>query len=324
MLLDKINAEFIELNKIIENKGLFMSAPRLMADNAEYEKILLSMSVDIREISRIQVNLQNKNFDSKIVQEFRLECMDCIECIFKQYDEFVRVLSEKKQELQEKEEMFIEFSIRGKNEIAENLFFATTDWDKIRDRIEIASEIISRIIEETWEPLPRDQEESNVENIVIESETRSVSLNDVASDVGNLDNFFQNISLLMTQTQNQSNNIYLRRVETGSLVVAVSCAMQAAPIIAFIFWCVKLYQKAEKRYLDNQNNKLKVINESLNTAKEILKIDPDNKEADEAIQKCGVHLLNFLENNPTGTINGEYYDIGMEKPKIEDKEKSKN
>lgn len=324
MLLDKINVELIELSKIIQSNFLFLSAPGLMANNAEFEKILLSMSVDIRQISRIQVNLQNKNFDSKIGQEFRLECMDCIERIFIQYDELAKELSKEGQELQEKEEMFIEFSKRGKNEMAENLFFATADWDKISGRIKIASEMISRIIEETWEPLPRDEEESNVENIVIESETRSVSLNDVANDVGNLDNFFKNISLIMTQTQNQSNNIYLRRVETGSLVVAVSCAMQAAPIIAFIFWCVKLYQKAEKRYLDNQSNKLKVINESLNTAKEILKIDPDNKEADEAIQKCGVHLLNFLENNPIGTINGEYYDIGMEKPKIEDKEKLNN
>ena len=151
-----------------------------------------------------------------------------------------------------------------------------------------------------------------------------MSLNDVASDVGNLDNFFKNIRLLFKQDQNQSNNIYLRRIETGSLTVAVSCAMQAAPIIAFMFWCVKLYQKAEKRYLDNADNKMKVINDSLKIAKEILQVDPNNKEADEIIQRCGVHVLNFLENNPTGTINGEPFDIGIEKLKIEDKEKMSN
>lgn len=43
--------------------------------------------------------------------------------------------------------------------------------------------------------------------------------------------------------------------------------------------------------------------------------------ADELIQGCAIHLLDFLENNPTGTINGEPYDIGIEKLKIEDKEK---
>lgn len=100
--------------------------------------------------------------------------------------------------------------------------------------------------------------------------------------------------------------------------------MEVAPIIAFMFWFVKQYQKSEKRHLDNEDTRLKLINDSMNTAKEILKIDPGNKEATEIIQKCAIHILNFLDNNPKGTINGVSYDIGMEKLKIEEKDNNEN
>lgn len=58
----------------------------------------------------------------------------------------------------------------------------------------------------------------------------------------------------------------------------------------------------------------------MDSAKKILEVDPDNKEANEIIQKSGVYILDFLENNPIGTINGEHYDIGVEKLKIEKKD----
>ena len=149
-----------------------------------------------------------------------------------------------------------------------------------------------------------------------------MSLNGVANDVDNLDRFFNSICMLINQDEDKGNNIYLRKVETGSLTVAVSCAMEIGPIIGFIFMCIKLCQKAEKRHLDNEKKRLELINDSMHIAKEILEINPDNKEAEETIQKCGIYILDFLRNNPMGTINGEYYDIGIEKLKIEDKEGS--
>lgn len=310
MLLSKIGEEYMELNKIIGNARLFEKYKKLYYAEDRRRDILLSWSGDIRRLSRMQVILENKKFESQAVQKRVDEYILCSERIFERYDMIIGNIFK-----EEKDVNIINNSIEGLYESIERL-------EKIILKSRIAYVTIGDIMDETWEPLPNDEKEDKVENIVISSETRSLSLNDVASDIGNLDSFFKNVCQLIQQDQNQSNNIYLRRIETGSLTVAVSCAMQSAPIIAFIFWCVNHYQKAEKRYLDNEEKKLKLINDSMDIAKEILKVDPDNKEAEEIIQKCGVHVLNFLENNPTGTINGEHYDIGIEKLKIEDKEKS--
>ncbi len=164
----------------------------------------------------------------------------------------------------------------------------------------------------------------------VSSETRSMSLNNVAIDVDNLDRFFSSICSLICQDKNEDNNIYLRKVETGSLTVAVSCVIATAPIIKFMFWVIKLCQdtaerslKIEEKGLENKEKKLKIINDEIDTAKKILEIQPDNKLADELIQGCAIHFFDFLENNPTGTINGEHYDIGVEKQKIEDKQENK-
>ena len=309
MHLGQLSGEFRELNKIIEDmKGIdeIFTYGEISMEN------LLAWSSSIRWLSKTEGVLENKSFESKLVRKFVKDYLDCVENIFEGYDQLiVMVQMDKTDSVKEK--------IKSKLEMVNREYGRLYG---IKAKISMAEELISEITKEIWEPLPENEKEDNVDNIIISSETRSMSLNNVASDVGNLDSFFKNISLLIEKDQYQSNNVYLRRIETGSLLVAVSCAMQAAPIIAFIFWCVKLYQKAEKRYLDNADKKLEIINKSMNIAKEILEVDPDNKEAEEAIQRCGVHLLNFLENNPTGTINGEHYDIGIEKLKIEDKEEN--
>lgn len=309
MLIDKIDDEFRELNEIVEKK-----VAKTLFDIVRDGKIiksedLLGWSQSIRELSKSQALVENKKFKAEIVKSYARKYVKDVQDLFSSYDNLATLYRMNR-------------DVNGGHiaEWCERWYYSISSLVMTIEKINMSNELISEITMETWEPLPNDEKEDNVENIVISSETRSMSLNNVASDVGNLNNFFECICRLVNPEKNQRNNIYLRRVETGSLVVAVSCAMQIAPMIAFIFWCVKLYQKAEKRYLDNADNKLKVINDSLDIAKEILKIDPNNKEADEIIQKCGVSVLNFLENNPTGTINGEHYDIGMEKPKIEDKE----
>lgn len=301
MFLEKIREEFNELYEVIGDADSY----DLFKIKGELDAIkLLSYSQDIRFFSLNVGMLKNSAFTSKIVKKCIEEYMICIEELFENYDMAVDAL---------KGDSDYRIMING---------FLDDSINRLHEivlKIGMTKDIILDIAENTWEPLPDNTEEDKVQNIIILSETRSMSLSDVSSDVGNLDNFFKNISLLFNHDENHSNNIYMRRVETGSLAVAVSCAMQAAPIIAFIFWCVKLYQKAEKRYLDNADKKLKLINDSMEAAKKILEVAPDNKEAEEIIQKSGLYILDFLENNPIGTINGEHYDIGAEKLKIEKK-----
>lgn len=311
MLLDKIAEEFDELTQKIVHNCFFDSYERVFSRETGNERdVLLSWSIDMRNLTRIEMDLENKKYESKTVMYYVKSYLTCIDNLFKSYDITIEGrLWEKPDALNKQVRVIYRY-----------LYDAISELKQIESKIKYINEAILAVREETWEPLPDDKKEDNVNNIIISSETRSMSLDGVASDINNLDHFFNNICMLVNQDNDSENNIYLRKVETGSLTVAISCAMEIGPIIGFIFMCVKLYQEAEKRHLDNEKRKLDLINDSMNMAKEILKIDPDNKEAEEVIQKCGIHILDFLKNNPMGTINGQYYDIGMEKPKIEDKE----
>lgn len=309
MLLDKIAEEFDKLYHIIDRKSFFESYEKVFEKKAGNEKdALLSWSIDMRYLIRIEVDLGNIGFESNIVRNYANIYLRCIGGIFEYYDTAIKL------ELQKNSNDL------NKQALYRDLYDAVKEFKQVESEIKRINRVVFAVREETWEPLPDDKKEVNINNIIISSKTRSMSLDGVASDINNLDQFFNNICMLVNQDNDSENNIYLRKVETGSLTVAVSCVMEIGPIVGFIFMCVKLYQKAEKRHLDNEKKKLDLINDSMNMAKEILKIDPDNKEAEEVIQKCGIHILDFLKNNPMGTINGEYYDIGMEKPKIEDKE----
>lgn len=314
MLLNKIDEEFGKLNEIIGEEGLTSLLGILREGKYIRSEDLLEWNHMIRVFTKSEALLEKERFETEIAGSYSRQYIMGVDNLFDCYDRLASIIKANQ-------------SVNAGIEIqpmVEDLYDSISNLSTVIEKINMANEITSEIAMNTWEPLPNDEKEDKVENIVILSETRSISLNDVASDIGNLDSFFKNVCQLINQDPNQSNNIYLRRVETGSLVVAVSCAMEIAPIIAFIYWCVKLYQKTEKRYLDNADKKLEVIGKSINTAKEILKIDPDNMEANEAIQRCAKHLLDFLDNNPTGTINGEHYDTGIEKLKIEDKEEKSN
>ena len=317
MLLSKISEEIKELNAIIGYDKLFESYERILAQKEVNREILLKWGVEMRHLSKTEVVLEKRKFESKIIQEYAKNYLMSVRELFSRYDRLINLIPWEAQD-------------NVKREINESVVTLCDSVREIKEKIleiRTANIVISNIMKETWEPLPGDKKEHNVNNIIVSSETRSMSLNNVSNDVNNLDQFFNNICFLIGQDKNENNNIYLRKVETGSLTVAVSCAMGIDEIIKFMFFCVQLCQDTIGKYLDNEkkglNNeekKLKVINDSMNMSKEILKIDVGNKEADEAIQRCGVHLLNFLENNPTGTINGKHYDTGVEKLKIEEKE----
>ncbi len=325
MLLSKICEEFKELQKMVESEELFKLSYKIYNEK-ERSDTLLSWGADMRKLSRIEIVLENKKFESKAVKVYVDTYIESIRDIFVNYDKLVESILLKKDKENESSLIYKEETdvlITAMSTSIESL-------NKLILDIDMATTLVATIRDETWEPLPDERREDSVDNIIVSSETRSMSLNDVSTDVNNLDQFFNNICILVDKDKSKGNNIYLRKVETGSLTVAISCAMTIAPIIGFMFWCIKLCQDTaerslsiEEKRLNNEEKRLKIINDKMSMAKEILEIKPDNKEADEIIQRCAIHIWEFLENNPRGTINGEYYDIGMEKPKIEDKEKTK-
>lgn len=321
MLLQNISEDYLKLNQIVYSTKRKIESSIMhifQAQKNEYMANTLRYYFDVtRELSKVEGILAAEEFVSKSVQGYIRTFFGLTNYFYNRYDDLLNLLAassekDEKDEKDEKHNYFIGKTIEQVKNSAWNVYM----WFI---KVEVASDMLPQVSRETWEPLPDDLK-VECEDIVISSETKSMSLNDIAADVSNLDRFLNNVCLLCFSKESENKNVYLRKVETGSLTVVVSCMMDTAPIIAFIYWCIHQYQKAEKRYLDNSEKKLNLINQELDIAKKILKIDPSNKEADEIIQKCGLNVLDFLDNNPKGTINGESYDTGRETLKIEQKE----
>lgn len=307
MLLKNISNEFIELKALLNDVGAYDNmAVNLWRYDTEWctlENMLKFIPVSRMFVSQ-QHMLKSKTFESKSVKKYIEKYLDCLDNFIKYLDTYINASIKK---IENNDERFL---IRKLKSCSEEMYI-------ILNKIYGASEIIEMVSVETWEPLPSTIDEDEYKNVIILSESKNVSLSGISKDISALDNFLNYISSLINEIE--GNNFYLRKVESGSLAVVISCVVGASQIVSFIFLYIKLYQNTEKRELKNKERKLELINKSLDSAKKILELDPQNTEANEIIQKCGLCILEFLENNPKGTINDQSYDIGAEKLKIDEK-----
>lgn len=304
MLLNSIRREFGDLKSIFEESDLNLKQDIFTIflykdEDFTIEKMLL-LVVQTRHLSMIKGMILSRHFQSACVKEYINSFLDSVDLLISAYDKLFNEIINKNT------------NICDYIDDLKTQSLLTRDW---MDRIEVGADILENIENEMWEPLPKDVN-TNVEDVIISSDSKLLSLNNVAEDVNNINNFFNNMITLLGDEKDR--DFFLRKVETGSLMIVVSI-VGASEIISFIFLIVKLYQKTEKRYLKNTEKKLELVNKSINMAKELLKINPNNTEANEIIQKCGLYILEFLDNNPKGTINGTKYDIG-EELKLEQKE----
>ncbi len=311
MLLKNISNEFAEVANTLRGLGAHNCKILNVAymENTEFSMpLMLEFIPDTRKFIEHHNVLKSRKFKSNTVNEYIIRYLNCI-------DQFTICLDDTLQALAEnRKEHNVNYSI-GRLKAASN------EISNILKRIEVAGEIMEMAVMETWEPLPEAIENKSVEDVIILSETQGASLSDISKDVSSIDNFLNTIRHLIKGIT--SDNFYLRRVETGSLEIAISCILGAVQIVEFIFLYIKLCQQAEKRELKNKERKLDLINKSLDSAKRILEIEPHNTEVNEIIQKCALSIIEFLESNPKGSINGEKYDIEMENLKIEEKTQEK-
>lgn len=310
MLLQEISDEYLKLGNVVQEIGSILTHGMQSIYTAENERFTIYSMIgymnDIRKIVRIQTILENERFKSKIVRGHAKNFIGLVEIFCVHYDLLAEYLSDEQKSSGKKDLLFLINQLR---EDAKNLY----EWFR---QISFAVDTLIEAAKETWEPLPNDLK-VDCENVAISSETKGITLSDVSKDIESLNNFLNNICILINK--DKENNYFLRKVETGSLSVIISCATSTAPIIAFIFFVIELCQNTEKRTLNNKDKRLELINKHLDMAKKILDIDPKNTETDEIIQKCGLYLLQYFENNSSGTINGERYDIGTEILKIEER-----
>lgn len=307
MLLKNISNEFTELDSILGNSGAYDNGI-LKLGNYELVEIttdkMVKLIPETRMLTKQQIILENKKFESKNVNLYKKKYIDYISFFLEEFDECMETLGNPSA-FTDKIRVVKRIAIAMYNTIIE---------------IRNASFVLKEVSKETLEPLPLAMKENKLDDITILSENKSVSLSGISKDISTLDNFLNNISSLIKEAK--GNNFYLRKVESGSLAVVISCIAGASQIVSFIFFYIKLCQKTEKRELKNEERKLEIINKSLDTAKKIFELDPQNTEANEIVQKCGLYILEFLENNPKGTINNQSYDIGAEKLKIEEKKEN--
>lgn len=309
MLLQEISNEFLKVEELVLNKELGFEDIMLEISDMNYYGFtlgfMISLSDSIRKISKIQGILESERFLSKNVQTY---VDDFIKQALKFYEDYDNLMS-----------LLADRNIFYKRNLSDEIYAFRDEAKDLYDwamKIRHAINLLTEATNETWEPLPTDLE-VECENIIISSETKGTTLGDISKDIESFDCFLNSIYSLVNK--DQDNSYFLRKVETGSLSVVISCTTAVPTIVSFIFWIIKLCQHTEKRNLINKDKQLDIINKNLDIAKKILEIDPQNTEANEVIVKCGYFLLQFLGNNPKGTINGEKYDIGAEILRIEEK-----
>lgn len=308
MLMNKISEDFEKISKILSDMRVTPDIGIINFILFSGKKILpatlIPFSSDVIELAKVSGRLEFFKFESRCARETIRDFLRNLDGLFGTYDFFVHNLN-----------------IENGNDVEENNNklneYAKGVYDGLI-KLNVIGPIFKEASKEVWEPLPFNTNVNKVENIIIQSESRSVSLFDVAKDIQSIDSFLNSICFLLEKDKN--NCFYLRKIETGSLSIVVSSVIGVSNIVALIFMYIKLCQQTERRFLSNEEKKLELVNKNLDIAKQILEIQPDNAEANETIQIAALYILEYLKNNPRGSINGKKYDTGMEDLRIEQKE----
>lgn len=71
----------------------------------------------------------------------------------------------------------------------------------------------------------------------------------------------------------------------------------------------KIKAETETIRTDNKVKKLEIVNSQMDRMMELLQIDKSDNNSKELLEKFGISLLNYMEANPQGEMNGVKYDI---------------
>lgn len=190
-----------------------------------------------------------------------------------------------------------------------------------------------------YEPLPTGILPEEINTIEIKSDKICNQLSIYSQDMQYLSRFIQQFELL--KCVSSSNSIFTRKIENGSLKIVLgskeidlSCIgdivetiVSAIKSLALIPTEIKSHKlENEAQEIENENartdlsvKKLSIINSQIDTLIDKLGLDRTNAADREKIQLLCVPLIDYLESNPVGSINGVKYDLLHELHLIEDK-----
>lgn len=112
-----------------------------------------------------------------------------------------------------------------------------------------------------------------------------------------------NISVLPSIVKNFADAMYTFRM-TGA---EVECKKAEAELN--LANADKIKAETETIRTDNKVKKLEIVNSQMDRMMELLQIDKSDNNSKELLEKFGISLLNYMEANPQGEMNGVKYDI---------------
>lgn len=217
---------------------------------------------------------------------------------------------------------------------------------KVHIQIYSNYDILTNSENELLEKLPFDDNETLFYTLDIRSSKPELNLSSFSDDLDLLASCLQNLERLIDSSCTQS--IYLRKIESGSLkaifgsdkvdfsifpdlITSISNAIKTwrttpteiakanaetekikAETEKIKAETSLLQAQAETTFITNEGSKLAIANSQIDLLCDKLNLDPNNPEQKEQIQHFCLPLIDYLEKNPIGTVNGIPYDISKE------------
>jgi len=239
-------------------------------------------------------------------------------------------------------EAYVANKIKGSSNSATffELISELNDFKKVHLQIYSSHTMLVNIESELLEKFPfEDNEITTYFTLDIRSSKPELNISSFSDDLKLLATCLQHLERLATPNANQS--IYIRKIESGSLKAVFGSTKIDFSIfpdlITSISNAIKVWKttpvekakteaetekikaetallqaQADAQYIQNEGSKMAIINSQIDYICDKLNLNPKDPACTEQIQQFCLPLINYLERNPVGTINGISYDISKE------------
>lgn len=291
---------------------------------------IASMNSSIRNTTRLITEIEQINFTSSSVKNNAKTLCQSLNCLMSITEEYV----EKK--------------LRGLSNTA-TFFKLITELDnfkKVHVQIHSNNIILENIEQELLEELPFEfTEETKFYQLDIRSYKQELNIISFTDDLKLLADCLQHLERLVSPLD--GNNIYIRKIESGSLkallesdkvdfsifpdlIKSITNAIKTCKLLPLEKELKQaeikktnaetelLETEIEEKRIANVGSKLLIANQQIDYLCDKLNLDPKNPEHQEQIQHFCLPLITYIEHNPLGTINGFSYDVTREVHLLED------
>lgn len=284
---------------------------------------VLHLNSQSRELYKCTVLLENKQISNPALFN---ECSAFIDSINLVMDIICKIIE-------------LQLGDFKKSGVCNDLLDALTTFLSHHNYIVLLCDHVTYIEKSLYEPLPKGVEENEINLLEIKSAKECYDFMTYSDDIQNLSKFLTRFEMI--KAPGTSRVIFTRKIENGSLRVVlgskeielscikdiVDALVSAIRSFAFLPSDLRLKKlEEETKQIENENahkdldaKKFTMINSQIDILIDKLGLDKNNPEDREKIQLLCIPLVNYLDSNPVGSINGMTYDLSHELHLIEDK-----